>query len=50
MAPMVRLRLLSRLALVLTVGVLLISLPACGGDDDDGGNGPAETTETTEGQ
>jgi hypothetical protein len=43
---MARFRLLSRLALVLIVGVLLLALPACGDDDD--GNGPADTTPTTE--
>jgi len=47
---MARLRLLSWLALALTVGLLLVSLPACGGDDngEPGQTGTTETTETTE--
>jgi hypothetical protein len=45
MAAMARLRLLSWLALALTVGLLLVVLPACGGDDN-GEPGQTETTET----
>ena len=44
---MARFRLLSWLALALTVGVLLVALPACGGDDN-GEPGQTGTTETTE--
>jgi hypothetical protein len=45
-AAMARFRLLSWLALALTVGLLLVALPACGGDDN-GEPGETETTETT---
>jgi hypothetical protein len=44
---MARYRLLSWLALALTVGMILFALPACGGDDDEG-PGQTGTTETTE--
>jgi hypothetical protein len=46
-AAMAGFRLLSWLALAVTVGLLLVALPACGGDDD-GEPGQTETTETTE--
>jgi hypothetical protein len=45
---MARLRVLSWLAVAITVGLLLVWLPACGSDDGGEPGGQTETTETTE--